>query len=193
MIFHRSNYEDIKRYFNNTIIKLPEISGDRLWQIISISPEEVHLEDVDGVEVYIDLNEEYEVDYPLPGRTVYQAADRACILVRKPAKQYYRGLHKENTGLSYFNADGGLSAFSWSLSTLQQFVDKPAYQNPDTICLEEGLSWALNRHMAVCRNGYVMVLNRPIGIVDWKTKTYKVVHSLFKPELVAAFPNFKEA
>lgn len=193
MIFHRTNYADIKRYFSNTIIKLPEISGDRLWQIISIAPDEVKLVDVDDVEVYIDLNEEYEVDYPLPGRTVYQAADRACILVRKPAKQYFRGLHKDNTQLSYFNGEGGFSAYAWSLSTLQQFVDKPAYQNPDTINLYEGMSWALNKHMAVCRNGHVMVLNKVIGRVNWEDKTYKVVSSLFKSELAAAFPNFKEA
>lgn len=191
MIFHRSNYDDIRRYYNNTIIKLPEISGDRLWQIISISPDEVKLEDVDGVEVYIDLNEEYEVDYPLPGRTVYQCGNRAMLLARRPAKQYYRGLHKENTSVSSYSCSGNISNFAWDIQTLQQFVDKPAYQDPITINPDEGDSWAINKHMVVCQNGYIMVLSRPIGKINWEDKTILVLSSLFRPEIVSAFPTFK--
>jgi hypothetical protein len=190
MIFHRSNYDDIKRYYANTIIKLPEISGDRLWQIVSMTPDEIKLHDVDGTEVYIDLNDEYEVDYPLPGRVVYQCADRACILLRRPAKQYYRGLHKENTTLSYYNADGAFSGYQWSIETLQMFVDKPAYQDPHTIVLSEGMSWALNKHMAVCRSGAVMVLGTYVAQVDWPNKTIVMAKRLFKSEVKEAFPGF---
>lgn len=190
MIFHKSNYEDIKRYYANTIIKLPEISGDRLWQIVSMTPDEVRLHDVDGMEVYIDLNDEYEVDYPLPGRVVYQCKDRAAILLRRPAKQYYRGLHKENTTLSYYTVDGSIVGYSWSIDTLQMFVDKPAYQDPHTIVLSEGISWALNKHMAVTRSGQVMVLGAYVAHVDWSTKEISIIKRLFKPEVKDAFPGF---
>ena len=190
MIFHRNNYEDIKRYYNNTIIKLPEISGDRLWQILSIQPDEVKLVDVDGIEIYIDLNEEYEVDYPLPGRVVYQYADRAMLLTRRPAKMYYRGLHKENTALSSYGPGGSLGGFSWDIHTLQQFVDKPAYQDPITINPDEGESWAVNKHMAVCQSGHIMVLSKVIGKVEWESKQISVMASLFTPEIQAAFPTF---
>ncbi len=191
MIFHRSNYEDIKRYYANTIIKLPAVSGDRLWQIVSINPDEVKLMDVDGMEIYIDLNEEYEVEYPLPGRTVYQTTDgRAALLHRRPAKQYYRGLHKENTSLSYYTSSGDLGGLAWNLHTLQEFVDKPCYQDPNQINLEEGSSWALNPHMVVTSAGRVMVLTSCVAVADIKAKSILMVKSLFKPEVKAAFPGW---
>lgn len=193
MIFHRSNYEDIRKYYQSNIIKLPALSGDRLWQILSITPDEIKLSDVDGFEIYIDLNEEYEVDYPLPARTVYQHQDRACVLVRRPAKQYYRGLHKENTLVSYFNGSGELQAMPWNIHTLQQFVDKPAYQDPHTINKEEGISWALNKYMALCSSGRISVLGKTVAIYNWHEKSVMCVNDLFKPELKQVFQGMEVA
>jgi hypothetical protein len=192
MIFHRHNYEDIKRYYANTIIKLPALSGDRLWQIVSISLDEVKMVDVDGMEIYIDLNEEYEVEYPLPGRVVYQTANqRAGLIHRRPAKQYYRGLHKENTSLSCYTADGSIQGMAWSLHTLQEFVDKPCYQDPNTIDPEDGDSWAINPHMAVTSYGRVMVLTQNVALVDWQEKSINMLKPLFKQEVKQAFPLWK--
>jgi hypothetical protein len=192
MIFHRSNYEDIKRYYANTIIKLPQLSDDRLWQIVSITMDEVKLVDVDGMEIYIDLNEEFEVEYPLPGRTVYQMPDgRAGMLHRKPAKQYYRGLHKDNTALSCYLGDGSLTGLVWNLHTLQEFVDKPCYQSANMLDPSEGTSWALNKHMAVTDVGRIMVLNLTVGIANFEEKTIKVIKPLFNQEIKEAFPFWK--
>lgn len=191
MIFHRSNYDDIRRYYSNTIIKLPQLTGDRLWQIVNISMDEIKLVDVDGMEIYIDLEEEYEVEYPLPGRVVYQMPDgMAGILWRKPAKQYYRGLHKDNTALSVYRENGELIGNSWSLKTLQEFVDKPCYQDVNCINLDEGISWALNPHMVVCKMGHVKVLGTTVAAASFKDKTLTCLKPLFKPELVKAFPGW---
>ena len=190
MIFHRDNYEDIRKYYNHTIIKLPELSDDRLWQILSITPDEVKLQDVDGMEIYMDLNDPYTVEYPLPSRTVYQHQDRAALLTRKPAKQYYRGLHKDNTQLAFYRNDGVLSLIGWDIGVLQQFVDKPAYQDIYTINLEEGYSWALSRHMAVARTGNIMVLNKCVGIANFTEKTVLMQNQLFKPEVKEVFPGY---
>jgi hypothetical protein len=191
MIFHRSNYEDIKRYYSNTIIKLPAVSGDRLWQIVSMNMDEVKLVDVDGMEIYIDLNEEYEVEYPLPGRVVYQTSEgRAALLHRRPAKQYYRGLHKENTSLSCYLGDGSLTCLSWNLQSLQEFVDKPCYQDPNLIVPGDASSWALNPYMAVCNSGRVMALTTCVAVAAFSSKEIMVTKSLFKPEIKAVFPGW---
>jgi len=190
MIFHRSNYDDIRKYYSNNIIKLPNISGDRLWQITHISPSEVRLVDVDGTEIYIDLEDEYEVDYALPSRAVYQSKDRACMLARRPAKQYSRGLCKENTSLFYYSSGGEVCGYSWNLETLQQFVDKPAYQEVSTINLDEGYSWALNKHMAVSHTGIVLVLSKAVASISWGEKQILSCSSLFKPEVQQAFPGW---
>jgi hypothetical protein len=193
LIFHRSNYDDIKRYYANTIIKLPQLSGDRLWQIVSISPEEVKLVDVDGMEIYIDLNEEYEVEYPLPGRVVYQRHDgRAGLIHRRPAKQYYRGLHKENTSLSCYTKDGGLAGLSWGIDTLQEFVDKPCYQDPNTIDLTAGYSWAISPYMAVTQSGLIMVLTQPVAVIEsMALKEIKMLKPLFHKEVQTSFKGWQ--
>ena len=194
MIFHRNNYDDICRYYKNTIIKLPELSGDRLWQIVSINPDEVRLVDVDGMEIYMDLDHEYNVEYPLPGRAVYQqTSGHAGMLFRKPAKQYYRGISKENTGLSRYSASGDLVGVSWSIQTLQEFVDKPCYQTVESIDLNESPydSWAINKYMAVCRYGPVMIQNRKIASALWDSKTVHLSYPMFKEEIKAAFPGWK--
>jgi hypothetical protein len=191
MIFHRHNYEDIKRYYANTIIKLPQLSGDRLWQIVSISMDEVKMVDVDGMEIYIDLNEEYEVEYPLPGRVVYQTTDgRAALLHRRPAKQYYRGLHKENTSLMYYGGGGELHSMGWNIHTLQEFVDKPCYQDVNTIDFDCGESWALSPHIALSSCGRLLALSTTIAVVDKKAKSIAMVKSLFTPEVKQLFPNW---
>jgi len=193
VIFHRSVYEDIRKYYSNTIIKLPNLSGDRLWQIVSINPDEIKLIDVDGMEIYIDLNEEYEVEYPLPGRVVYQMPGIAGIVLRRPAKQYYRGLHKENTSLSYYRSEGDLGSLPWNIQTLQEFVDKPCYQDPNTITDTDGSSWALNPYMAVCSGGLVMVLTTKVAKVSWEDKKIWLLKPLFKPEVQKAFPGWSFA
>jgi hypothetical protein len=192
VIFHRTNYEDIKRYYANTIIKLPQLSDDRLWQIVNINMDEVKMVDVDGMEIYIDLNEEYEVEYPLPGRTVYQMPQgKAGLLHRRPAKQYYRGLHKDNTTLSCYLSDGTLTGLNWNLHTLQEFVDKPCYQDSNNLDTSQGDSWALNKHMAVTLSGKIMVLTQAVGYADFEEKTIKVTKPLFNREIKEAFPSWK--
>jgi len=190
MIFHRDNYEDIRKYYNHTIIKLPELSGDRLWQILSITPDEIKLQDVDGMEIYMDLNDPYTVEYPLPSRTVYQYQDRAALLTRKPAKQYYRGLHKDNTQLAFYHNDGGLCSMVWDIGVLQQFVDKPAYQDIHTINLEEHYSWALSKHIALARTGSIMVLNQSVGVANFTEKTVLMHRPLFNQEVKQVFPGY---
>jgi len=72
MIFHKSTYADIQKYYPDNIVKFKE-TGDRLWRICSIMHHEIRCMDADGFEIFLDLNEPYEVDYPLPGRVVYQS------------------------------------------------------------------------------------------------------------------------
>jgi len=86
---------------------------------------------------------------------------------------------------------GSCSSTSWSLQSLQQFVDKPAYQDIHTIDFESGYSWALSPYMAVSSNGYVNVLNKVIALADFKAKTVKVLSTMFKPEVAQNFPGYQ--
>lgn len=189
MIFSKHNVDDIKKYYKNTIVKFKE-TGDRLWQIIEITYSEVTCVDVDGFVIKIDLEEEYEVDYPMPGRTVYQSGASAYMLVRKPAKQYYRGISASNTGLLYLRSDGQWMNTTLTLEALQQFVDKPAYQDINTFNKETHASIALNKHFSATRAGQILALHKVIGGFDLDTKKYKIPN-LFVSELSPLFEGWE--
>ena len=191
MIFHKSTYSDIQKYYPDNIVKFKE-TGDRLWRINNINHDEVRCQDADGFEIFLDLNEPYEVDYPLPGRVVYQNGANACMLHRIPAKQYNRGIHSQNTALSSLRSDGQWSNIGFSIQKLQQFVDKPSYQEVSLIdfSADTYYSWALSRHFSICRGGYVFALGTKIGNFDAPAKAI-CVNSLFKPDLIPLFPGWK--
>ena len=132
----------------------------------------------------------YEVDYPLPGRVVYQNGANACMLHRIPAKQYNRGIHSQNTALSSLRSDGQWSNIGFSIQKLQQFVDKPAYQDVNLINWKEGYhSWALSKHISITKEGTVFALATCIGSFSPVDKTV-VVNKLFKPEISILFPGW---
>jgi hypothetical protein len=191
MIFHKSTYQDIQKYYPDNIVKFKE-TGDRLWQIRSINPDEIRCSDTDGFEIYLDLNEPYEVDFALPGRVVYQNGSYACMLARMPAKQYNRGIHSQNTGLFQLKGQGEWVNQGFNIQKLQQFVDKPSYQEVSLIdfSADTYYSWALSRHFSISRGGYVFALGTKIGNFDATSKSI-FVNSLFKPDLVPFFPGWK--
>lgn len=191
MIFHKSTYSDIQKYYPDNIVKFKE-TGDRLWQIRSINPDEIRCSDTDGFEIYLDLNEPYEVDFTLPGRVVYQNGSHACMLARMPAKQYNRGIHNQNTGLYRLSSSGEWVSAGFNIQKLQQFVDKPSYQEVSLIDFDspDDSSWALSRHFSICRSGYVFALGTKIGNFDATSKSI-FVNSLFKPDLIPFFPGWK--
>ena len=188
MIFHTTTYQDIQKYYTNNIIKLKE-SGDRLWYVKAIYPEEVKLVDVDGMELYIDLSHPYEVEFPLPGRAVYQCGPSAYMVARAPAKQYNRGIHKQNTRMYVLSSTGNWAEIPITLERLQQFVDKPCYQDINN--LTPGYSsWALSPVFSVTPTGQVYALMKKIGDLSWEEKKV-VVFNAFKPEIKALFTDWK--
>jgi len=189
-IFSSENWKDIENYYFKTVVKFTE-TGDRLWRINSVSPHDVICVDVDGLELSIDLDYPYTVEYVVPGRVVYQQGNTAMLLSRRPQKMYKRGISEENTQLMYLPNTGGWKSAQLTLGNLQQFVDKPAYQDVSTIDWESGyLSWALDKHFAVCQDGTLMCLFKSIGVVDYKTKTVKLKFKLFKQEVASLFNNW---
>jgi len=189
MIFNKTNLSDIKKYYSNNIVKFAQ-TEDRLWQIVNIGSEEIKCVDVDGFELYINLNEDYEVDFPLPGRVVYQHGAQAALLCRKPAKQYNRGISEQNTCILTCSSTGSWHPISLDIYRLQQFVDKPAYQDINNVVWEETNSVALNKHYSVCKAGMLFALNKRIGDVSFNAKQIKLKHQMFFPQVSVLFPGW---
>jgi hypothetical protein len=187
MIVHSGNYSDIQKYYLGTVVKL-SITGDRLQKICEVHEDEITLVDVDGMEITIDLSEPYEIDYPLPTRAVYQMGKSAVMLARRPAQQYYRGIHEKNTSLQYLNSTGEWRPMAVTLENLQQFVDKPCYHN-----IEFGFDWepyqsyALDNVFSVSKSLNIFALASPIAQMNPNTKSV-LCTPLFRTELQQLFP-----
>lgn len=188
MIFSAANTTDIERYYYNTLIKLPQ-TGQRLWRVTAVQRHQVQLVDLDGFELYIPLDQEYEVSYVLPGRAVFQRGSGACMVFRKPAKQYQRGCSPNNTAMSMLTGTGWKDC-AWGTGEMQQFVDKPCYQDPnnlDPACT----SWAITPLISVRREDWqVYILKKPVAKLDVSNKRLYVQRPIFTPELMAAFPGW---
>ena len=191
MKISKENYDDIKRYFYHTYVKIKEF-GDKVWFVTNVNSQEVRLEDVDGCEVYIDLASEYELDYVIPPRTMFQRGPSAVLLQRIPAKQYYRGMHSSNTKFSYLKGNGGFAQMDWNIKVVQEFVDKPCYQtiesfqdNPDMLD-----SYALSPIMAVAQNGSLFVGRQKVGMFKFPSRKIKIA-PLFEKMAKTMFPMYE--
>lgn len=185
----KHNVEDIRRYYYRTYVKFNE-TGDHVWYITDVSSDMIYAKDDQGEEVGIDLDKGYEIEYVIPGKSVYQCGDFAARLIRIPAKQYYRGMHKENTSFGMFSEGGTWRATDLNFPMIQSFVNKPSYYTINQIMAEwkDGLyenksSWALSPHFAVSKGGKISTASGSIiGSIDFATKRIK--HSpLFHNEL----------
>lgn len=163
--FHKSNSQDIEKYFHHTYVKFKE-TGDRIFKICGVTKDYVRAEDSSGFDIHIDLNEPYHVDFVIPSRKVFQVDKTAYILYRKPHRQYYRGMHQENTGFDMLNADGDWKPCKFDFQMIESFINKADYQKAEDI--ENFESIALNTQMALAKCGHVYFgLNR-IGMLDTK-------------------------
>jgi hypothetical protein len=171
MIFNRGSVSDIEKYYSGTYLKFKE-TGDRIFRIVSVTPYHVRAEDVNGFDVWIDLNEDYTVDYIIPGRKVFQYNDRAAMLYRKPARQYFRGMHPENTGFAFLTADGAWKEHTLDFSIIESFVNKNDYVEPHRIWTDKYQTYsscAIDDQVAVNQKGEIYFGNICIGTMVKKT------------------------
>lgn len=184
----RNNYEDAQKYYRNTYVKLKE-TGDEVLLVKNASSEEMLFTTTEGEVVGIDFREgqEYEIEYIIPGRCVFQWGDRAYALWRIPARQYYRGMHPENTRFMCFDATGRSCKVSLDGKVLASFVNKPVYYNIDNAVkqLHKGdlSSCALSPDFFISRNGLIKTaVGTTVAAVSFETGTIKHI-KLFETEL----------
>jgi len=179
------NYEDIKRYYYRTFIKLKE-TEDIIWLVKDLNPAQVKLVDVHENEVFIDLSEEYEIEYAIPARTVFQRGSAAFCLVRNPAKQYMRGLSKENTMFMRL-AGRQFTPMSFDINAVQDFVNKPVYNKLLDVRDDEYDSVALSPNLSISSEGHMFAGLSRVGKISWAKKELHC-DPLFKNILVKFLP-----
>lgn len=178
-----SNWKDISRYYYNTYVKFKE-HGDQLFYIQNVTAEAVTGvynggEDSFVVNLYEDSP--YELNYILPHKSVFQYRDKALLLYRVPARQYFRGLCSDNTRILDVVRNNHVD-FTWPV--LRSYVEKQAFFTlKEAINAKKYTSMALNSRMLFNRqNTCIYVDHRSIAtVVDGGKKI--VVNKAFKNDV----------
>lgn len=129
MLFKTENYDDIRKYYLGTYIKLKEF-GDLLFRIDRVERTSVSGQVEDGREfiLYMNQDDPYEIDYVLPHKSYFQLNEDACQLYRIPARQYRRGLCVDNTRVARVSAGGKQESLGdLDFDILKAFVSKQPF------------------------------------------------------------------
>lgn len=196
MIISNSNWEDVRRYYLHCYIKTKE-TGDHVWFVEQVDSKMVFLVDCNNEQAALDLSKPYELEYVIPGRAAFQYGKHAWALVRAPHKQYYRGMHAENTRFASLTDTGRWAVRTINFDIIQAFVEKPVYYKiQDVVNLyqqEAYISYALSPNICVTNSGIIVTVSGSvIGKLMMKSKRV-TCNKLFIPELtkLGVFSLFK--
>ena len=184
MKFCKDNWKDIQKYFNNSYIKFPSISGDEAVLVTSVSSTEMtgkQLPDKDGATewqfTYGTTNT--EVNFILPLKSYFEYEGSAFLLYRNPARQYSRGICSENTTILLL-ANMEFQDYGMNLSLINAYTQKQAFTGfraPNTH------SYPISRRMAVDAAGRIMVDTTCIGHYNHNKKQVVLSQDMFVPEI----------
>lgn len=126
MFANQSNVDDVKKYYHQTWVKFPKLSGDTLWWIERVSHEFLEVLSDKGEEALIDLKRGQEMDYVIPKKAVYQFGGKAAYLSRIPARQWKKGMCDKNTKFQVLGSAKWDNAH-FDIGIIAGFVNKPSY------------------------------------------------------------------
>ncbi len=190
MQFTTDNWDDIRKYYLGSFIKLKE-HGDLLFRIDHVDRTRVSGTVEDGREFILYMNNEnpYEIDYVLPHKSFFQYGKDACQLFRIPARQYMRGICVQNTAVSKFSPVGERSEMgALDFPVLKAFVAKQPFHSLTTAVSKhnpDGLrSFVLTPRMAFHRSTKNLYIDfTKVATVDVPSKAIILTLPIFKSEV----------
>ena len=199
-----SSIMDVKKYYLNTYVKLPEL-GDLVCFIDFVGKVAEDGEIVyklsgqvstgDVFEVLLHDDQPYTIDYVLPKRGLFMHNGQGHFLVRIPARQWSRGVSVENTKIYAYHSGAGWLETGHSLSILQSYVNKPESSVHTEQSLIESKDFIVLSRRFGFHYPYIFLDNVKVGIVEMQSDSlsYRVkADSLFIPELSKLLPSSME-
>ena len=187
MLFVPSAREDIRKYYLNTFLKFKE-TGDMLLYLTGVDNYAIsgQVEDGRDFKLYLSEEEPYEVDYILPHKSFFQYKDKAMMLQRIPAKQYFRGISAENTAVMYkILGKGEPERCGLTFELLKAFVQKQKfYTLSEAIQAEEMVSVVLSQRMMYMKSNKTIFIDfTPVAKVATDNKHLVLIAPVFKENL----------
>lgn len=200
MILSVNNIKDIDRYYTGCYVKYPQVAGDKPFMVQRVRGNEIsgtHFEDGEEKPYIFKLFEEGALDdkeaYPtaaflLPKKSFFMHEGNAHLLYRIPARQYKRGICRENTAVLRLTGVGefeNIGQMSWAV--LNSYINKQDFSGFDLTGNKS--SYAVNSRMAVCAAGIIYVDKIRIGMLEHKAKKITLKNDLFAKDVLNAVGN----
>lgn len=191
MQFCSENANDIQRYFKNTFMKFPEMTGECLYFIDQVTTSNLTGKYYEKGETHpfefklhpVNVKSPVQVEFILPQKSFFICDERLYFLHRIPARQYHRGVHRENTAI--IDVETG-SNVGLSFELLEAYVQKQLTGN-----INKNVS-VLQRRIA--RLNSVIYLDRTQIATILHEGVIKMVEKVFQPEIeriIKPFPGWK--
>lgn len=188
MLINKHNTNDITKYFLNTHVKFKE-EGDKIFFVKKVTPNHVLVVDQNNEEAIIDLSEDYNLEYVIPKKTVFQLGEHALFLSRIPARMWKKGMSVDNTQFAKLSTTGW-EGIPFNIHTVESFVNKPCYFTlEDAITNFEAAqlrSAALSPRISISKNGGVWIDTVLVGKFSFAKKEL-ACKAIYKPELSKLF------
>lgn len=197
----KENVDDAHRYYNNTYVKDPELLGNNDYHkaIIPFNNGLAFKNIVTGETKHFKLysyptdkslvdKAEYKpviLNYVMPLQTMWQSPVGAYLLIRKPAKQYMRGISSSNSIMAVLKSN---KLFNWTekISSYEEFLasfsNKSSFANLDSVMDRrfELESYCLDPFFAINQSGDLYYFDNLVGKINFSNETCSV-HNLFRP------------
>lgn len=188
MQFVPSCHDDISRYFRGTFVKFQEY-GDKLFYIRDVHSREISgtTEDHQEFRLYMKEDMPYNVEFLLPRKSFFQMDRHAVLLSRIPAKQYRRGICRENTSIASLDVSGMFQMEEVGFSSLRAYVNKQEFPSLNVAVAnkEKNHSIALSPRMAyVSRTRTLFIDDLPVAHLDTKAKQCTILQPIYRDEVL---------
>jgi hypothetical protein len=182
------NVDDWRQRYNKTYGWFRPEAGEKKLVYITDVNQKVVFHTSDGQEFFANLDKDVKFEFlPITRGWFYTRDGGAVLLQRVPAKQYHRGISKNNTAMYFLRADGtlggrGLGA-GLEFTVLEDvFVSQPTPHFQEFL---KGKSWCWlpSKFFAVCFHGQVYMYDTRIGTFDRVKNIITLDNTLFLQEL----------
>lgn len=188
----QQNWHDVEKYFYDTYVKFKE-TGDTIYRINGVNSEYITAVSLNGEEVGIDLKNPYNIDFILPKKASFNMGTTAYHIARIPARQWKKGISKQNTMFSQYNEKQTWQGVAWNHAMLEGYVNKPSYVLPQDLKthFQNGhIACAISPRIVVASNGNIFVDTVVVGKWSFE-KELITTRQLFEIEMKTFFPFVK--
>lgn len=185
MKINKYTIEDANKYLGDTIVQFKEESGrENLFYYIKADQKYIYAKNIYTNEpILVDITKEYNVDFNLPRKLVFNSEGYSVLITRIPAQMWKKGIHSKNTSF-YVLKELGWHYYGFSISLIKAYIQKQEYFSLERET--EVISCALSPRISFCK-GKIYIDMTFVGTYEQNTETL-TTHPMFLEDLKPYFP-----